>query len=98
MRLDDIAHRSRMIGLSSAALARRAGVDKFTVYRAFRGSTGTLLVNASKIASALEASERALLDHLLTLYPHAAPPAAAASPVAPSLPAGEARLSHEVAA
>lgn len=85
MQLAHLDQRRKMLRLSVADLARLARLDKFTVYRAFNETCSPKIVTYNAIAGALEAQERRLLAHLLTLHPHAA--AGLVSPAASTPPA-----------
>lgn len=90
--------RMKALRISAMEIARLSGFEVMAVHGYLNGTKNSRHQTVLAIGGALVKAELQLLDHLLSLYPHAAPLAAAASPVAPSLPAGEARYSREVAA
>jgi transcriptional regulator with XRE-family HTH domain len=66
--------RAARIRMEFADLARAAGMPSSTLYRWKTGSSPNLS-SLQRAYEALEAEERALLAHLLALYPEAAAPA-----------------------
>ncbi len=74
MELSELDRRRERIRLPVIELARRASLDVHTVLRAFRGKNRPLHDNFLAMRNAIEAEERALLSHLLSLHPPASPP------------------------